>query len=484
MQRLLRYLADHFSTLAVGRLDTPFEVPGLDFDTQVVPALKRLAEADPPYVVGVDVVEADYPVVVTGLTERGWESAELTGVPMASGTSLSGTSTSGISTLSAEQIRLLEAIYEPFVSSGVWPVFEWVEHELSESGLEEVCAALTAMPVIARFGGTRYGVTWCQGSSFGWCMPDDRVGLTVAGMAQLPQAAPDVDLFLATLRHLADCHRTAPRSPQQVQPIEATSEQVADFLATVGSHPSWLQLGRLKEILSYEPPTRGGGGGTTPDGSWRIGLTNSLREYRDVGNVDDYLTCVVRSADRAAKSSPALLAAQAFPQPLTAAFPFTRPLTPPPPTVVRPQPGPWDVFISHASEDKDAVARPLSAALIARGYRVWLDENELKIGDHLLECIDHALESCRHGVVILSPAFFAKRWTQRELDGLTTREIAGIDIVVLPVWHNVNRDDVARYSLPLANRFAGNTEHGIESVADRIAESLGPPRAEPANPAV
>jgi len=78
-------------------------------------------------------------------------------------------------------------------------------------------------------------------------------------------------------------------------------------------------------------------------------------------------------------------------------------------------------------------------------------------------------------VVILSPAFFAKRWTQRELDGLTTREIAGTDVVVLPVWHNVNRDDVARYSLPLANRFAGNTEHGIESIADRIAERLGSP---------
>jgi hypothetical protein len=66
---------------------------------------------------------------------------------------------------------------------------------------------------------------------------------------------------------------------------------VAEYLATIGSLPSPVQLTRLKEILSYEPPTRGGGG-TYPDGSWRIALTNTLREYRDVGDVDDYLARV------------------------------------------------------------------------------------------------------------------------------------------------------------------------------------------------
>jgi hypothetical protein len=69
-----------------------------------------------------------------------------------------------------------------------------------------------------------------------------------------------------------------------------------------------------------------------------------------------------------------------------------------------------DLFIAHASEDKDAVARPLSEALLARGWSVWLDELELTVGDSLSSHIDSALARSRFGVVVLSPAFFAKPW--------------------------------------------------------------------------
>jgi hypothetical protein len=34
----------------------------------------------------------------------------------------------------------------------------------------------------------------------------------------------------------------------------------------------------------------------------------------------------------------------------------------------------WDVFISHAGEDKDDVAPPLSSLLEASGLRIWIDE--------------------------------------------------------------------------------------------------------------
>ena len=71
-----------------------------------------------------------------------------------------------------------------------------------------------------------------------------------------------------------------------------------------------------------------------------------------------------------------------------------------------------DLFIAHASEDKDSVARPLLQALKARGWSVWLDEVELTIGDSLSGRIDAALARSRFGVVVLSSAFFAKPWPQ------------------------------------------------------------------------
>lgn len=84
-----------------------------------------------------------------------------------------------------------------------------------------------------------------------------------------------------------------------------------------------------------------------------------------------------------------------------------------------------DFFISHASEDKEAVARPLADELKARGFRVWLDEFELRLGDSLRAKIDEGLRVSRFGVVILSPAFFSKRWPQQELNGLAAREMSG-----------------------------------------------------------
>jgi hypothetical protein len=39
---------------------------------------------------------------------------------------------------------------------------------------------------------------------------------------------------------------------------------------------------------------------------------------------------------------------------------------------------------------------------------VWFDEFTLKVGDSLRRTIDHGLGYSRFGVVVLSPAFFAK----------------------------------------------------------------------------
>jgi hypothetical protein len=107
--------------------------------------------------------------------------------------------------------------------------------------------------------------------------------------------------------------------------------------------------------------------------------------------------------------------------------------------------GSWDLFISHASEDKITVARPLAHSLNARGLRVWIDEAELRIGDSLRRKIEEGLAHSRFGVVILSQSFFKKDWPQRELDGLSSRE-STFGKVILPVWHDVDRAYVSQYA--------------------------------------
>lgn len=131
-----------------------------------------------------------------------------------------------------------------------------------------------------------------------------------------------------------------------------------------------------------------------------------------------------------------------------------------------------DVFISHASEDKDEVVRPLANALRDGGLDVWYDEFELRIGDSLRRKIDEGLARSRFGVVILSRAFLGKGWTNYELDGLVTRAVTG-DQVLLPVWHGITKQEVIDYSPSLADKLARNTAtHTVHEIAAEIIELI------------
>jgi len=136
----------------------------------------------------------------------------------------------------------------------------------------------------------------------------------------------------------------------------------------------------------------------------------------------------------------------------------------------------YDVFISHASEDKDAIVRDLAHALRRRGLEVWYDEFALRVGDGLRRKIDVGLSTSRFGVVVLSPSFFSKNWSEYELDGLVTREMSGDRQIILPIWHDVTRDDVIGYSPSLADKLALRTaDSTIEEIASQIAEVVAAP---------
>jgi hypothetical protein len=131
----------------------------------------------------------------------------------------------------------------------------------------------------------------------------------------------------------------------------------------------------------------------------------------------------------------------------------------------------FDVFISHATEDKDAVVRPLAHALDAEGLDVWYDEFELRLGDSLRRKIDYGLANSRFGVVVVSRSFFAKNWAQYELDGLVTREMAGGEQVILPIWHEISKDEIIRNSPSLADKLAlRSSDETIDEMAAEIAE--------------
>jgi hypothetical protein len=129
----------------------------------------------------------------------------------------------------------------------------------------------------------------------------------------------------------------------------------------------------------------------------------------------------------------------------------------------------YDVFICHASEDKVAFVEPLAQAL-HKEIRVWYDRFELKLGDSLREKIDNGLANSRYGVVILSKAFFSKKWPKEELDALVTRQNNEGKKVILPIWHEVEAEEVGGFSPILASKLAARSSDGIAAVVAQILD--------------
>lgn len=132
-----------------------------------------------------------------------------------------------------------------------------------------------------------------------------------------------------------------------------------------------------------------------------------------------------------------------------------------------------EVFLSHATEDKDEIARPLKDALEARGVSVWFDELRIKVGQSIRREIEAGIANCSFGVVIVSPHFFAKQWTQAELDGLFGKKMSSGQNLVLPVWHHVSKDEVLQQSPLLAGILALNSATmTIDEMADALFEAV------------
>ena len=102
------------------------------------------------------------------------------------------------------------------------------------------------------------------------------------------------------------------------------------------------------------------------------------------------------------------------------------------------------------------VGRRIGAAIIS--------DQALRPGDSLSGSIERGIAKSRTGIVVVSTAFLGKNWPEAELRALMTRRIeAGIKL--FPVWHGVDKEEVASFSPMLADLLALVT-------ADRTAQEV------------
>jgi len=133
----------------------------------------------------------------------------------------------------------------------------------------------------------------------------------------------------------------------------------------------------------------------------------------------------------------------------------------------------YDAFISHASEDKYSIVRPIALLLKKKGLKIWYDEFSLKVGDSIRESIDLGLKNSRFGIIIFSKNFIRKKWSIYELNGLTEIDIKRSG-VILPIWHNIDKKEMLKFSPPFANKYA-IISNGLtnNTIINKLLETLG-----------
>lgn len=134
----------------------------------------------------------------------------------------------------------------------------------------------------------------------------------------------------------------------------------------------------------------------------------------------------------------------------------------------------WDVFISHAFEDKDMIARPIANALSGLGIEVWFDEFCFAAGDNIRAKMDEGLANSRYGIVILSKNFMEKYWTNYEMDGLLTFDSIDNDMRIIPIWHNIEKCDLAKYSPSLVMRYGLFSSMEFNKLVLSILQKVNP----------
>ena len=123
----------------------------------------------------------------------------------------------------------------------------------------------------------------------------------------------------------------------------------------------------------------------------------------------------------------------------------------------------YDVFVSHANANKQSFVDSLYDQLNRLRIRIWYDSTEIDWGDGLKEKIQEGLAKCRFGIVILSPEFIDRKWTNQELTELLTRQNESHEKVVLPLLYNLTVNQMKEQYPVLENIKAREVRSGEDA---------------------
>jgi len=131
-----------------------------------------------------------------------------------------------------------------------------------------------------------------------------------------------------------------------------------------------------------------------------------------------------------------------------------------------------DVFLCHATADKDAYVRVFADRLRQHGISYWLDEAEIGWGDSVCDSINKGLGTSRYVIAFISDAFLARTWPKKEMNAALSLEDVRKCKVLLPLAVASIGRIKAAYPL-LGDRWHLKWEAGLEALVDELKAQLG-----------
>ena len=178
----------------------------------------------------------------------------------------------------AEQLLMIETIGKVFLQHQEWPGWAYIEEQMERERLSAE-AVLASMP---REYAHQYGYVWPVRQSAP--LPENRVGLTVAGISHVPGAQRLVETFLG----LVDALGTI-RSEITLDPFSDTRPIVTRAQVLVGRAPTLVFEQVVLRFLEKEPSTWHCQVTPLPDDDWKVELSPVIRRFAGVDSIDDYL---------------------------------------------------------------------------------------------------------------------------------------------------------------------------------------------------
>lgn len=133
------------------------------------------------------------------------------------------------------------------------------------------------------------------------------------------------------------------------------------------------------------------------------------------------------------------------------------------------------VFLSHNHADK-TFANRLARDLRGHGHVVWVDEEQIQVGDSLIEKIRNAIDRVNYVIAVISSASINSEWVRRELDIACNREIEQKKVIVIPaLLEDVALPGFLKGKLFADFRITGRYDKSLAQILSRLGPGLEPP---------